>query len=114
MKFNPLCVSQDQYRIDQACADSRLVQVCWSWVPTSVRINLFLTTFERQRYWLTCSVLLFDSQEATFWLTEIHSQVSVTDWEVPTPPLQGWEIVPEPEADDESGAEGDEGDDDDE
>ena len=111
MKFNPLCISQDQYRIDHACASSRVVQVCWGWVPTSVRINLFLTTFDRQRFWLTCSVLLFDSQETAFWLTEYHSQVRVTDWEVPSPPLQAWEVPPEHQADESSGAGSDGGND---
>ena len=111
MKYNPLCISQDQYRIDHACASSRVVQVCWGWVPTSVRINLFLTTFDRQRFWLTCSVLLFDSQETAFWLTEYHSQVRVTDWEVPSPPLQAWEVPPEHQADESSGAGSDGGND---
>ena len=39
------------------------------------------------------------------------SQVRVTDWEVPSPPLQAWEVPPEHQADESSGAGSDGGND---
>ena len=91
MRYNPLIIAEDVQRIHQACDESLLVFVCWSWCPTSVRINSFLNTFERHRYWLTCAVVLFDSHETQFWLSEIHSGVQVSEWEIPTPPLAPWD-----------------------
>ena len=112
MRYNPLIIAEDVQRIHQACDESLLVFVCWSWCPTSVRINSFLNTFERHRYWLTCAVVLFDSHETQFWPSEIHSGIQVSEWEIPTPPLAPWDIgqldnvaVTDPDSSEEDGSE---------
>ena len=113
MKFNPLCIVEDLHRIDRACTESSLVQACWGWCPISVHINKFVPHHIRETTLLAhvCSSA-FDSHETSFWLTEIHSQIQVTEWEVHTPPLQAWDLWQEPEADTLSGAGSDGGDDD--
>jgi len=91
MRYNPLIIAEDVQRIHTACQHSSLVSVCWSWCPLSVLINSFLTTHERHRYWITCSVVLFDSQETQLWLSELHLGIQVDDWAIPTPPLAAWD-----------------------
>lgn len=56
-------------------------------VPALSASVLFLTTRERTVLSISCAVLLLDSTEVAFGVTERVEGIFVSDWEVPTPPV---------------------------
>ena len=95
MRVNPLNLAEREgngtfvlQRIEVACFSSKFIDTFWPWYPLSVHLFLFLNTRERTRLSISCAVLLFDFPEVAFGVTEVREGIRVSDWEVPTPPLQ--------------------------
>ena len=67
----------------------------WFQFQLAVKISSFLSTHERHRLILVSSYIYFERAELGFGVTELREGLVLSDWEVPSPPVE-YRPPPEP------------------
>ena len=89
MRFGPfrLDINLQIERFAASVGHSNFIDTLWNHFRVAVRISSFLDTFSRCRLSFVSSTVYFDSVETSLGVTELLEQLSISDWEVPSPPL---------------------------
>jgi len=89
MRFGPfrLDINLQIERFAASVGHSNFIDTLWNLFRVAVRISSFLDTFSRCRLSFVSSTVYFDSIETSLGVTELREQLSISDWEVPSPPL---------------------------
>ena len=67
----------------------------WFQFQLAVKISSFLSTHERHRLIIVSSYIYFERAELGFGVTELREGLVLSDWEVPSPPVE-YRPPPEP------------------